>query len=64
MLSSGQHAALFVTYAEAVAIPNQDRELFLTLMNRALSVNPDLDPENRLLNLLAQRRGSVPAGSN
>ncbi len=56
MLSSGQHAALFVTYAEAVAIPNQDRELFLTLMNRALSVNPDLDPENRLLNLLAQRR--------
>ena len=55
-LSSGRHAGLFVTYAEALAIPNQDRDLFLALINRALSVDPDVEPENRLINLLAQRR--------
>ena len=55
-LSSGRHAGLFVTYAEALAIPNQDRDLFLSLINRALSVDPDAEPENRLLTLLAQRR--------
>ena len=55
-LSSGRHAGLFVTYAEAVAIPNQDRDLFLALIDRALSVDPDVEPENRLINLLAQRR--------
>ena len=55
-LSSGRHAGLFVTYAEALAIPNQDRDLFLSLINRALSVDPDVEPENRLVNLLAQRR--------
>ena len=55
-LSSGRHAGLFVTYAEALAIPNQDRDLFLSLIKRALAVDPDAEPEIRLINLLAQRR--------
>ncbi len=55
-LSRGRYAGLFVTYAEALAIPNQDRDLFLSLIKRALSVDPDVDPENQLVNRLAQRR--------
>jgi predicted anti-sigma-YlaC factor YlaD len=55
-LSGGQRAGLFVAYAEAVAIPAQKREQFQELIERALAVNPDSRPIDRLANLLAQRR--------
>ncbi|MCI0351982.1 MAG: TRAP transporter TatT component family protein, partial [Acidobacteriales bacterium] len=55
-LTNGQRAGLYVAYAEAVAIPKQNREQFQELLQKALAVNPDVQPENRLVNLLAQRR--------
>lgn len=55
-LSAGQRAGLFVAYAEARAIPNQDRELFEELLDKALAVDPDAHEQYRLLNHLAQRR--------
>jgi predicted anti-sigma-YlaC factor YlaD len=55
-LSGGQRAGLFVAYAEAVAIPSQKREQFQELIERALAIDPDSRPSDRLANLLAQRR--------
>ncbi len=55
-LTNGQRAGLYVAYAEAVAIPKQNREQFQELIQKALAVNPDAQPENRLVNLLARRR--------
>jgi len=55
-LSRGTRAALFVAYAEAVAVRSQDRPLFDSLVRRALAVDPDARPEERLQNALAKRR--------
>lgn len=55
-LSEGKRAGLYVAYAEAVSIPNQDREQFGRLLERALAIDPDAHVENRLANLVAQRR--------
>ena len=55
-LSRGTRAALFVAYAEAVAVPAQDRRLFDSLIARALDVDLESRPQERLQNALAQRR--------
>ena len=55
-LSGGANAGLYVSYAEAVAIPNQNVTLFRDMMNKALAVDVDKDPANRLRNALAHRR--------
>lgn len=55
-LSHGQRASVYVAYAEAVALPNQDRTAFMALMHKALAVDLEADPEHRLLNTIAQRR--------
>ena len=55
-LSNRTRAGLFVSYAEAVAIPNQDRSQFQTLLDSALAIDPNEHEENRLANLVAQRR--------
>lgn len=55
-LSGGARAGLFVTYAEAVAVPAQDRPLFDEMLGRALAVDPDEHEADRLLNHLARRR--------
>ncbi len=55
-VSGGNNAGLYVSYAEAVAIPDQNVALFREMMQKALAVDIDKDPENRLRNVLAQRR--------
>ena len=55
-LSRGSRAALFVTYAQAVTVADQDRQRFEALLQRAIDLDVDAYPERRLLNLLAQRR--------
>lgn len=55
-LSGGKNAGLHVSYAEAVAIPDQNAALFRELMDKALAVDVDSAPESRLQNILAQRR--------
>ena len=47
-LSQGRRASAHVAYAEAVAIPNQDRTEFMALMHKALAVDLEADPEHRL----------------
>ena len=56
VLSEGNRASLFVAYAEAVAVPRQDREEFRAMLEKALAVDADEHEEIRLLNLVAQRR--------
>ncbi len=55
-IADGRLAGPFVSYAEAVVIPNQDVERFVELMERALAVDPDAYPPARLLNVLTQRK--------
>ncbi len=55
-LSGGANSGLHVSYAEAVAIPDQNVALFRELMRKALAVDVDADPDNRLRNVLGQRR--------
>jgi predicted anti-sigma-YlaC factor YlaD len=55
-LTKGQLAAPFVSLAEAVSVPNQDRTEFDSLIKCALAVDADARPEWRLQNLVTQRR--------
>ncbi len=55
-LSQGRRASLFVTYAQADAVRRQDKPEFVDLLHRALAVDVDAEPDERLLNVIAQRR--------
>lgn len=55
-LSDGQLASVYVAYAESVAVEQQDKELFLDVLNKALAIDVDANPSFRLNNLLYQRR--------
>jgi predicted anti-sigma-YlaC factor YlaD len=54
--SQGRLAGPYVSYASAVSIPAQDYEVFKTYLETALALDPDADPSNRLVNILAQRK--------
>jgi len=56
VLSKGDLASPFVSFAEAVSIGEEDREMFQDLLHRALMVDPNLRPEWKLENLVMQRR--------
>jgi len=55
-LSDGKLCGPYVSYAEAVCIPAEDRGQFEKLLQQALALNPDNDPPTRLVNLIMQRR--------
>jgi len=55
-LSGGNQAGLYVAYAEAVSINKQDRSEFVSLLNKALAIDPDQYKEMRLANIVAQQR--------
>lgn len=55
-LSRGQRAAPFVTLAEAVCVAEQNRAEFEALLHRALAVDLEAAPGQRLANQVAQRR--------
>ncbi|MBP2673216.1 MAG: hypothetical protein H6Q84_56 [Deltaproteobacteria bacterium] len=56
-LSGGNRVSPLVTYAETVAVRAQDRKEFLGFLDRALSFDArGTAPENRMANLVAQRR--------
>ncbi len=58
-LSRGRKLGPLVSYAEAVAVPQQDRAKFKKLLGRVLAADPDADPPHRLANVLAQRRAKL-----
>ena len=55
-LSAGTDAAPYVALAEAVSVPQQRRDEFERLLRKALAIDPANNPENRLANLIAQRK--------
>jgi predicted anti-sigma-YlaC factor YlaD len=61
-LSNGLRASVFLSYAEAVAVPTQDLELFLDLVGKAFAIDPDAVPRLRLANSIAHRRAAWLTG--
>jgi predicted anti-sigma-YlaC factor YlaD len=55
-ISKGRRAWPYVSLAEAVSVPAQDRKEFDALLEKALAVDPNAAPEVRLTNVIAQRR--------
>jgi len=55
-LSGGKQAAPFVTYAESVCVSEHDRAQFRALLQRAVKLDTNAEPDSRLANLVMQRR--------
>jgi len=55
-LARGTDASPLVAFAEAVTIQKQGVKEFESLLNQALAINPDANPDLRLLNTVMQRR--------
>jgi predicted anti-sigma-YlaC factor YlaD len=54
--SEGHRAAPLVSFAETVDVGIQDRAEFEKLLHQALAIDVNALPEQRLANLIAQRR--------
>ncbi len=55
-LSKGRLASPYVSYAENVMVPARKRAEFTALLQAALRIDANRDPESRLQNLVFQRR--------
>ncbi len=55
-LSRGTRAAPLVSFAETVSVATQNRSEFVALLRRAVALNVDAAPQQRLANLVAQKR--------
>ena len=55
-LAQGKRAAPLVSFAETVDVTTQDRAEFERLLQQALAIDVDAAPEQRLANVIAQRR--------
>jgi predicted anti-sigma-YlaC factor YlaD len=55
-ISKGLQAGPMVSFAEAVCVQKQDLKQFEAMLQQALSLNLDVKPEWRLVNLVMQRR--------
>jgi predicted anti-sigma-YlaC factor YlaD len=59
VLAKDRKLGPYVAYAEAVAIPRQDRAEFQRLLQHVLAADAEADKEHRLANVLAQRRARL-----
>lgn len=55
-ISRGRRAAPLVSYAETVSVSAQSREEFEKMLQDAVAIDVDKDPDQRMSNLIAQRR--------
>ena len=55
-LSGGRRPSVYVALATALSIKNQDHEEFIMLLEKALAIDPEEDPANRLASVIAQRK--------
>jgi predicted anti-sigma-YlaC factor YlaD len=55
-LAQGTKAGPFVSLAETVSVKEQNAKEFNELLDKALAIDPDAHPENRLANTVMQRR--------
>jgi len=54
--SGGRLASPYVSYAQAVSIPAQDYDTFKVCLDAALAIDPNADRQNRLVNIITQRK--------
>jgi predicted anti-sigma-YlaC factor YlaD len=55
-LSGNAQASPYVSFAESVAVPLQDKAQFEAMLSKALAIDPDAVPGHRLANLVLQDR--------
>jgi len=55
-ITRGQAASPYVSYAEAVSVPKENRAEFESLLKQALAIDPNAKPEWRLENTIMQQR--------
>ncbi|HVO30789.1 MAG TPA: TRAP transporter TatT component family protein [bacterium] len=55
-LCHGKRAAPLVAFAEAASVAKQDKKEFQAILQQALAIDPNADPDNRLPNILSQQR--------
>jgi predicted anti-sigma-YlaC factor YlaD len=55
-LSKGKRAGTYVSFAENACVPAQDATEFKSMLEKALAVDVEADQDNRLPNIVAQRR--------
>jgi predicted anti-sigma-YlaC factor YlaD len=55
-ISGGRSATPYLSLATSVTVKEQNLEEFKELLNKALAIDPESVPENRLVNILNQRK--------
>jgi hypothetical protein len=55
-LSGGNRASVYLALAESVSVEEQDVKEFRSMLKAALAVDVDKEPEERMLNVVAQQR--------
>lgn len=55
-LSGGRRAGVFVSYAEGVCVKQQDADCFRSMLAKALAIDVDAHPAERLANVIMQRK--------
>jgi predicted anti-sigma-YlaC factor YlaD len=55
-LNKGERASTYVNYAEAIDRQQQNQEEFEEMLNKALAIDPDKNPSERLVTLITQKR--------
>lgn len=55
-LSGGRNASTYLALATTVVVAKQDQKEFRELLEKALAINPDETPDNRLANVINQRK--------
>jgi predicted anti-sigma-YlaC factor YlaD len=55
-ISGGKSSTPYIALATTVAVKEQNLGEFQSLLKQALAIDPDIDPENRLVSILNQRK--------
>ncbi|MEI6613588.1 MAG: TRAP transporter TatT component family protein [Chrysiogenales bacterium] len=55
-VSAGKSSTPYIALATTVSVKEQNLGEFQSLLKQALAIDPDIDPENRLLSILNQRK--------
>jgi predicted anti-sigma-YlaC factor YlaD len=54
--TGNKSAAPYISLATTVSVKEQNLEEFSTLLKKALEIDPEADPENRLVNIIDRRK--------
>lgn len=55
-MTGGKSTTAYLSFATAICIKEQDSAEFKKLLQKVLEIDPEADPENRLINILNQRK--------